>query len=72
MSEINDKEAVQKQYENAANLNTRISIHEKYSVNKQGFGNWIVSNYQIINGMRILELGCGTGDMWRNGMGILI
>lgn len=26
--------------------------------------NWIVSNYQITNGMRVLELGCGTGDMW--------
>ena len=64
MSTINDKEIVKKQYENASNLNTRISIHDKYSVNKQGFGNWIVSNYQITDGMRILELGCGTGDMW--------
>lgn len=64
MGAINDKDIVQKQYKNATNLNTRISIHDKYSVNKQGFGNWIVSNYQITNGMRILELGCGTGDMW--------
>lgn len=66
MSTINDKNIVQRQYENASNLNTRISIHDKYSVNKQGFGNWIVSNYQIEDGMRILELGCGTGDMWKN------
>ena len=64
MGAINDKDIVQKQYESATNLNTRISIHDKYSVNKQGFGNWIVSNYQITNGMRVLELGCGTGDMW--------
>ena len=64
MSAINDKDIVKKQYENVTNLNTRISIHDKYSVNKQGFGNWIVSNYQITNGMRVLELGCGTGDMW--------
>ena len=64
MGAINDKDIVQKQYKNAANLNTRISVHDKYSVNKQGFGNWIVSNYQITNGMRVLELGCGTGDMW--------
>lgn len=71
MSVINDKEAVQKQYENAANLNTRISIHDKYSVNKQGFGNWIVSHYQITEGIRILELGCGTGDMWKNNINLL-
>ena len=66
MGAINDKEAVKKQYENSANLNARISIHDKYSVNKQGFGNWIASNYRITEGMRILELGCGTADMWKN------
>lgn len=64
MSNINDSIIVKKQYENASNLNTRISIHEKYSINKTGFGNWIFSNYRIENGMSVLELGCGTGDMW--------
>lgn len=71
MSIINDKEVVQKQYETATNLNTRISLHEKYSVNKQGFGNWIVSYYKISEGMRILELGCGTGEMWKNHISLL-
>ena len=71
MSVINDKKVVQKQYENAKNLNTRISLHDKYSVNKQGFGNWIVSYYQLTNGMRILELGCGTGEMWKNHISLL-
>lgn len=71
MSKINDRNIVQKQYENAHNLNTRISIHEKYSVNKQGFGNWIISNYEIREGMRVLELGCGTGDMWKERMNII-
>lgn len=71
MGAINDKEAVQKQYENAANLNTRISIHDKYSVNKQGFGNWITSQYQIAAGIRILEIGCGTADMWKDNISLL-
>lgn len=71
MGAINDKEVVQKQYENAANLNTRISIHDKYSVNKQGFGNWITSQYQITVGIRILELGCGTADMWKDNISLL-
>lgn len=64
MSEINSEANVQKQYKNPDNLNTRISIHSKYSVNKMGFGNWIFSNYEIQDGMNVLELGCGTGDMW--------
>ncbi len=55
---------VKKQYSTADKLNTRISIHKKYSVNKQGFGNWIFSNYRIGEGMSVLELGCGTGEMW--------
>lgn len=66
MGKINDELIVKQQYINANNLNTRISIHDKYSLNKMGFGNWIVSNYRIKKGMKVLELGCGTGDMWRN------
>lgn len=66
MSNINDTSIVKQQYSTANNLNTRISIHEKYSTNKMGFGNWIISNYKIDNGMKLLEIGCGTGDMWMN------
>ena len=66
MSKINDISVVKQQYATANNLNTRISIHEKYSTNKMGFGSWIISNYRIDKGMKVLELGCGTGDMWKN------
>ena len=62
---LNDEKVVKKQYENAGNLSTRISIHDKYSTNKMGFANWIFSNYEIEPGMKILELGCGTGSMWK-------
>lgn len=71
MSEISDKKLVLEQYNNAKNLQTRISIHQKYSVNKQGFGNWIISNYQIEDGMSVLELGCGDGSMWSNHLNII-
>ena len=64
-SMLNDSLAVKNQYRTAENLNTRISIHSKYSTNRQGFGNWIVSQYRILPGMSVLELGCGTGQMTR-------
>ena len=62
---------IAKQYKTSENLNTRISIHEKYSTNKQPFGDWIVSTYDIRPGNRILELGCGTGSMWKDNLHLL-
>ena len=64
-SSMQAAEAVSEQYKTPANLQTRISIHQKYSVNKQGFGNWIYDQYPLRENMRILELGCGDGSMWR-------
>ena len=52
------------QYATADRLNRRISMHEKYSVNRQGFHPWIFSHYALRPGDRILELGCGTGETW--------
>ncbi len=64
MESLNNRERVAEQYRTSANLNTRISIHAKYSVNKQGFGNWIFEQYRLKENDRILELGCGNGGMW--------
>ncbi len=57
-------DTVKEQYSTSDKLSIRISLHSKYSTNKQGFGNWIFSNYRIGEGMSVLELGCGTGEMW--------
>lgn len=65
MKELTDPAVVKQQYGTADKLNMRISIHEKYSTNKMSFGDWIVSNYRIEKGMKVLEAGCGTGAMWK-------
>lgn len=65
MSQINELEIIKKQYTTVDKLTQRISIHEKYSTNKIGFGPWIVSHYDFPEGGRVLELGCGTGSMWK-------
>ncbi|MBR3504045.1 MAG: methyltransferase domain-containing protein [Clostridia bacterium] len=65
MAQINDAAAVKGQYARTAGLDTRISLHDKYSENKQPFGDWLLSQYDIPRGSRLLELGCGTAVMWR-------
>lgn len=71
MAAVNQPETVQKQYQMTNNLNTRISVHEKYSTNKTGFGNWLFSHYDFSPGNKILELGCGTGDLWKSKLHLL-
>lgn len=71
MAAVNQPETVQKQYQMTDNLNTRISVHEKYSTNKTGFGNWLFSHYDFSSGNKILELGCGTGDLWKSKLHLL-
>ena len=60
----NDSEAVKAQYATSKGLDIRIGFHDKYSTNKQGYGPWLVSNYDIRKGMNVLEIGCGTGTLW--------
>ncbi len=64
MGSSNDKEAVKAQYTSSKNLDTRISFHNRYSTNKMGFGPWLISNYEMKEGMKVLELGTGTGEIW--------
>lgn len=65
MAAINEQKTVQEQYKTANNLNTRISLHAKYSTNKLGFNNWLFSHYDLVPDIEVLELGCGTGDIWK-------
>lgn len=65
MGQMNDAVAVKAQYARTEGLDIRIALHEKYSENKQPFGDWLLSCYRIPRGSRVLELGCGTAAMWR-------
>ena len=71
MTKLNDASAVKAQYASSENLSARISLHAKYSTNKQGFGSWIAGHYRFAAGASVLELGCGTGEMWLNRDGLI-
>ena len=51
------------QYRSAANLNARIRLHQ-FSTNPYGWQRWVFDHFQFPEGGRVLELGCGTGNLW--------
>lgn len=61
----NEETNIIEQYKNAKNLNDRISLHEKYSTNKQGWFNWLFNQIDFSKVNRLLELGCGNGKLWQ-------
>lgn len=61
----NEETNIIEQYKNAKNLNDRISLHEKYSANKQGWFNWLFNQIDFSKVNRLLELGCGNGKLWQ-------
>ncbi len=52
-------------------LSVRISLHDKYSVNRQGWHNWVFEQYAFAPGARVLEIGCGNGRVWQGREGLL-
>ena len=65
-NKMKDPTAVKEQYSDGRNLKTRLSIHDKYSTNKLGFYPWIHQQLSLKENQRVLELGCGMGELWDN------
>ena len=53
------------QYQDASNISARINLHSLYSENKKGWFPWIFEQLKLKEGMRILEIGCGDGELWK-------
>lgn len=62
----NMEKSLVEQYQTATNLDIRISLHKKYSINKQGWFFWIYTQLPMKNVDNILEIGCGSGQLWLN------
>lgn len=62
----NMEKGLVEQYKNASNLNIRIGLHQKYSQNPVEWFDWIYEQLDLKEGDKILELGCGTGELWKN------
>jgi len=67
MSKFTDQQYLKdSQYKDSSNLQARVDIHKRFSVNPQGLFNWIFD--ELLKSpldAKILELGCGPAHMWR-------
>ncbi len=53
------------QYKDGTNLSARIRLHQRFSTNRYGQMRWMFDRIQLPENARVLELGCGTGILWR-------
>lgn len=60
------KARLAEQYQNGDNLNARFRLHGRFSTNRYGVFPWIFDQMDVPANARILELGSGTGVMWRS------
>ena len=66
---LTDREALAEQYANASNLNDRIALHERYSINDDGLWHWVFDRFDLPNRARVLSVGCGPADLWGENVG---
>ena len=59
----NMENMVREQYKTDEKLRVRNNLHS-YNINKTDWTNWCFSKMQFPSNARILELGCGMGDLW--------
>jgi SAM-dependent methyltransferase len=65
MKKLSDKSFLSDQYRDAANLNARMALHIRFSINPYGWLRWVFDRFAFPPECRILELGCGPGSLWR-------
>jgi SAM-dependent methyltransferase len=56
------------QYSTSANLAARIALHQRFSTNPYGLQRWIFDRLQLAPGLRVLEIACGAGNLWRENL----
>jgi ubiquinone/menaquinone biosynthesis C-methylase UbiE len=64
MSLSDPKYLLGEQYKDAENLDARIALHARFSVNKQGWHPWVFDQFDFPQQCMVLQLGCGPCYLW--------
>ena len=60
-----DPHTLKTQYASPVNLEKRIRLQRDYRVNPHAWHAWALDQIVLPEGARVLELGCGPGELWR-------
>ncbi len=66
MSSDPAKARLAEQYKDGSNLTARIRLHAVYATNRYGMVRWIIDQMEVPADARVLELGTGTGILWKH------
>ena len=68
MSKFTDQQYLKTdQYRDSSNLDARVMLHQRFSVNPYGWFKWVFDTLlKLPENARVLELGCGPGYLWKD------
>jgi ubiquinone/menaquinone biosynthesis C-methylase UbiE len=64
LPELNDRRFTEKQYQDFSNLDARVRLHERFSLNPYRWHAWAFDHLEIPPEASLLELGCGPAALW--------
>ena len=56
------------QYRDSRNLRARARLHAEFSTNKVDWSRWVFERLGLTAHSRVLEVGCGTGELWKRNL----
>jgi ubiquinone/menaquinone biosynthesis C-methylase UbiE len=62
---VSDRRSLREQYGTGANLSARIALHVRFWAGEVTWHQWLLERLRFPDDALILELGCGTGLLWR-------
>lgn len=64
---LDNAETVREQYSAPDALDVRRALHARFTIAEIPFHDWLIGELRLEGGMKILDIGCGGGDLWARG-----
>ncbi len=65
IQETNKEDEIAKNYLAATTLEKRRKLHQRYTTNPTNWYQWVATNIDFSKVTKLLEIGCGDGDLWK-------